>query len=890
MTFKLVTKAKLVAASIALMTSSSLLYNNCSGKGFNIAGSGETNLASSEPSVTAVTFRSAPLENVNTNSVDFSYDISGANTSGVSAKCYLDQTLQNDCSSPMDLSSVPDGDYTLTVVAANQNSLVLAQAKRSFRLDRKAPVLAINSAPSGTINTTSASISFSVTDNFPGAVAYCSLDNAVFAACTSPYSMSNLAQGAHNVKIYAQDKASNKSATQTISFSVNTAVAMPSIAISQMPAAFSNSASASFLFSGSSTDSTIASYQCSMDNSAFAACTSPKSYSGLTEGSHSFSVKSVDATGQMSSPANYSFSVDTTKPSVPTVSSNQISPTVSTSLNLTFNSTDASGVAKYECKLDAGAFATCVSPQAFTGLSVASHSFAVRATDKAGNVSDQGSYSMTVIAPTPIPTPTPAATATPAPSPSATPIDPSDSCPLLTAEQQKYPGATVVNAMSTYGLKGDGTSDDYDALQKLAAAISGKTFTQRQIVYFPKGTYYINRTLSTNGANSNKPIAYRGASNFSLIGCTGAVVSVKGDFDMPNDICDAQGCYSSVYQLTSFRMESSSNFKVSGFEVTGNVNKMTRASLGPGKALAETFSHGIVTAAAKNYEISNIKVHHFAGDGVFVGDSMTLDDGGTYDNVESYNNARQGMSIIEARNMLFKNSTFRDTGITDGSYPTHSPAAGVDIEPNWGPPEGVGWTENIVFDNCKFLNNKGSQWVGGDDGVNIRNVTIKNSEIVARAANDHPYVIIMSLPGGVIENNKINTYDGAVFPAFFEGQGDIATDDVIVRGNTITSSGSAIQSINVGSRVTIDNNTFIATGSKAPFPNIGAGVISFSGNKLSYPSQIFGSIGVVGTIIAGNFTGNTITTDKTSGSYTIRIGAGQSAAGNTIGTGILLSP
>jgi len=396
-------RIKPVFFSLIAILSVSFLYNNCSKNGFQLSDTeGSTALASSEPRVSAVSFRSGPADYVNTNSVDFSYDISGDNISSVSAQCYLDQTLMADCSSPIDLSAKPDGDYTLTVEAANQNSLVLAQAKRSFRLDRRSPVLVINSAPSGTINVTSASIAFSVTDNFPGAISYCSLDNAAYAVCTSPYSMSNLAQGAHSVKIYAQDKASNKSGTQTILFSVNTAIAIPSVAISQMPAAFSNSASASFSFSGASTGSTIASYQCSMDNSAFAACSSPQAYSSLAEGSHSFAVKSIDATGQSSSPANYSFAVDVTKPSTPVVSSNQMNPTKSTSLNLTFNSTDSSGVAKYECKLDAGSFAACVSPQAFSGLSSASHTFAVRATDKAGNISAEGSYSIVVDAVAPV--------------------------------------------------------------------------------------------------------------------------------------------------------------------------------------------------------------------------------------------------------------------------------------------------------------------------------------------------------------------------------------------------------------------------------------------------------------------------------------------------------
>jgi len=385
-----------IVVCLGLILCSAFLYTNCSKNGFNVASSGEANLASSEPSAVSVIFSKVPLNMVNANSISFSYEISGSNLSGVSAKCYLDQTLQADCSSPIDLTSMPDGDYTLTVDATNQNSLVLATAKRSFRLDRKAPILTINSAPSGTINSASVSVSFSVTDNFPNPVAYCSLDNAVFAVCTSPYNLSNLAQGAHNVKIYVQDAASNKSGTQTVSFSVNTAIAIPTVAISQMPAAFSNSASASFSFSGSSSNSTISSYQCSMDNSAFAACSSPQAYSSLAEGSHSFAVKAIDASGQSSAAANYSFAVDVTAPSAPVVSSNQMNPTKSTSLNLTFNSTDASGVAKYECKLDAGFFTACVSPQAFSGLSSTSHSFVVRATDKAGNVSTEGSYSIVV--------------------------------------------------------------------------------------------------------------------------------------------------------------------------------------------------------------------------------------------------------------------------------------------------------------------------------------------------------------------------------------------------------------------------------------------------------------------------------------------------------------
>jgi len=389
-------KMKLFSASVVTMFCSSMFFANCSQHGFQLADdAGELSLGSSgDPSAVAISFQSAPADLVTSDSVSFNYSLSGQNISNVSLKCYLNGAVQPNCSSPLSLSGLADNDYTFTVEAMNQNSLVLATAKRSFRVDRQAPVLTVQQAPPATLGATAFDVSFSVTDNYPGAVSYCSLDNAAAALCDSPYHLVSLAIGAHSVKIYAQDKAGNKSTTQTLSFTVNLAV--PTVAISQTPAAVTNSTSASFSFSGSSSNSTITSYECAIDNGAYAACTSPRSYTGLGEASHTFSVRAKDAIGQTSSPASYSFAVDLTKPSMPVVASNLLDPSKMTSLNLTFNSSDSSGINKFECKLDAGAYAACVSPQTYNNLSIANHTFLVRATDKAGNVSAEGSYSITI--------------------------------------------------------------------------------------------------------------------------------------------------------------------------------------------------------------------------------------------------------------------------------------------------------------------------------------------------------------------------------------------------------------------------------------------------------------------------------------------------------------
>jgi hypothetical protein len=52
-----------------------------------------------------------------------------------------------------------------------------------------------------------------------------------------------------------------------------------------------------------------ASFQCRLDGGAYSACLSPKLYSGLTKGLHTFSVEAVDPAGNTSKPASYTWRV-----------------------------------------------------------------------------------------------------------------------------------------------------------------------------------------------------------------------------------------------------------------------------------------------------------------------------------------------------------------------------------------------------------------------------------------------------------------------------------------------------------------------------------------------------------------------------------------------------
>lgn len=59
----------------------------------------------------------------------------------------------------------------------------------------------------------------------------------------------------------------------------------------------------------------VAGLECSLDVAAFAPCGSPTPFNGLTVGGHNFQVRAIDNFGNVDlSPANYSWTIDTTPP------------------------------------------------------------------------------------------------------------------------------------------------------------------------------------------------------------------------------------------------------------------------------------------------------------------------------------------------------------------------------------------------------------------------------------------------------------------------------------------------------------------------------------------------------------------------------------------------
>ena len=305
----------------------------------------------------------------------------GSNETGVTFECSLDGGAFAECETPFLPEGLTSGSHTLSVRAIDgAGNIDETPATHAWIYDVNAPQTSIGANPGTASSLTTASFGF--TSDETGSTFECSLDGAAFAACTSPRQYTGLAAGSHEFRVRATDSAGNTDATPAIhTWSVDTTP--PNSSITQQPPATTLSTSASFEFVSGEQNAT---FECSLDSGAFAACTSPKEYTGLAVGQHTFRVRATDAAGNVEADAETrTWTVqapDTTAPQT-TITSNPAAPSRFTTASFGFSSSESGST--FACSLDGVAFAACTSPRDHTGLAAGQHEFRVRATDAAGN-------------------------------------------------------------------------------------------------------------------------------------------------------------------------------------------------------------------------------------------------------------------------------------------------------------------------------------------------------------------------------------------------------------------------------------------------------------------------------------------------------------------------
>jgi hypothetical protein len=330
---------------------------------------------------------SAPATSTNATTASFSFT---ASEPGSTFACRLDGAAWSACTSPRSYGALGEGLHAFEVRATDAaGNTDGSPASHSWAVDTSAPDTTITAAPSSPTSSTLASFSFAAGEG--GATFECRLDGGGWAACGSPTSYGGLAEGAHLFEVRAVDGVGNADPTPAAhAWTVD--LTPPQTTITAAVPTPTSATSASLSFAASEAGS---SFECRLDGAAWTPCSSPEAYAGVAEGPHTFEVRATDAAGNTDpTPASAGWVVDTSVPET-AITSAPTDPTSATSATFSFTSTESGST--FDCRLDGGAWSSCGSPRGLAGLSEGSHTFAVRATDPAGNADpDPATFTWTV--------------------------------------------------------------------------------------------------------------------------------------------------------------------------------------------------------------------------------------------------------------------------------------------------------------------------------------------------------------------------------------------------------------------------------------------------------------------------------------------------------------
>lgn len=153
----------------------------------------------------------------------------------------------------------------------------------------------------------------------------------------------------------------------------------PETAITRPPAPFVASATPSTGFIGSVPGGA---FECRTDGGAWAPCTSPHRTRALADGPHIVAVRALDGALADPTPATAAFTVDTEAPET-TVAAGPARLTAQRRPVFTLRASEP--VARFDCRMDDGAWTGCETPWTSPALADGAHVFEARAVDRAGS-------------------------------------------------------------------------------------------------------------------------------------------------------------------------------------------------------------------------------------------------------------------------------------------------------------------------------------------------------------------------------------------------------------------------------------------------------------------------------------------------------------------------
>jgi hypothetical protein len=288
---------------------------DCVDKAANKAPASATKTIKIDKTAPSTDIDSAPVAVTNLGTATFKYRGSDG-LSGVSKfECRLDGGTFSTCpGSGKTYSDLAEGRHTFDVravdVAGNPDG---TPATMSWTIDTTDPGTAVASSPDPVTAATSAAFTYQGDAGTGSAVAgyECRLDETAFQACpVAGVSYTDLAAGGHRFEVRAVDAVGNVDdspavATWTID------LLPPDSTITAGPPAQDRAAEATFAFDAEDAGgSTVAQYECRVDDGSFQSCVSPFTVTDLSRTVHTLRVRAIDGVGNVeSTPAAYSWTV-----------------------------------------------------------------------------------------------------------------------------------------------------------------------------------------------------------------------------------------------------------------------------------------------------------------------------------------------------------------------------------------------------------------------------------------------------------------------------------------------------------------------------------------------------------------------------------------------------
>lgn len=159
------------------------------------------------------------------------------------------------------------------------------------------------------------------------------------------------------------------------------ATTAPDTSIDAGPDGAINVSTAVFEFSCNQADCR---FECSLDGTDWAFCSSPHSLPGLDDDDYQLAVRAINAHDLVDeTPAERTWTVDTVAPET-TLLGGPEGVVNASGARFSFHCNEES--CSFQCRFDGGSWSGCSSPRIYRALSHGAHSFDVRAVDAAGNV------------------------------------------------------------------------------------------------------------------------------------------------------------------------------------------------------------------------------------------------------------------------------------------------------------------------------------------------------------------------------------------------------------------------------------------------------------------------------------------------------------------------